>query len=219
MRYSSLFSAWDQIPLFSYDFIMADPPWKFKSWSEGKSKASVENQYSTMEIDDICRLRVGELAQPNCMLWLWATNPMLDQALRAMDAWGFTFKTAGHWVKLGSKSGVKFGTGHVLRSSGEPFLIGTIGRPHNARTVSSIIQGLARQHSRKPDIAYKAAEKLTPRATRRIELFSRESRAGWDCFGDEVGFFDFNDGQSYYKPKNIDLAPVFDDVLGVDFAC
>ena len=51
-----------------------------------------------------------------------------------------------------------------------------------------ILEKLAREHSRKPEEAYAWAEAYMPGA-RRIELFSRTRRPGWDCWGNEAGKF------------------------------
>jgi len=109
-----------------------------------------------------------------------------------------------HW-----RVSFSFGTGYILRSSNEPFLIGTRGSPKTTRaTRSAVISGelgeliqediwpnpmitieaTAREHSRKPDEAFRACEDLMPEA-RRIELFSRTDRPGWAVWGDEVGKF------------------------------
>lgn len=173
----------------SYGLIMVDFPWRFANWSE---KGEVKNpiaHYDCMSLADMKALPVAELAAPDCLLWMWATNPMLPQAFEVMAALGFTFKTAGHWVKRTATGKLAFGTGYVLRSAGEPFLIGTIGKPVTSRSVRSVIEAPVREHSRKPDAAYAAAEALAPAAVRRADLFSREVREGWDAWGREAGKF------------------------------
>lgn len=174
----------------AFDVIMADPPWTFKTRSEkGITIKGAGGQYSTMTFADICALPVRDLAAPNCLLFLWATNPMLPQAFDVMKAWGFEFKTAGHWVKRTRHGRLGFGTGYILRSAGEPFLIGTRGTVRTSRSVRSVIEGPVREHSRKPDQAYVAAQMLVPGATR-ADLFSRETRAGWTSWGAESTKFD-----------------------------
>lgn len=181
------FTSFDAIPEASYGVIMADPPWLFANWSKkGEAKNPVAH-YRCMPVEDIRDLPVHRLAGRDCVLWLWATNPMLPQALEVMDAWGFAFKTAGHWAKLTRNGKQAFGTGYILRSAGEPYLIGTIGNPKGARNVRSVIMARMREHSRKPDKAYRDAEKLNLATTRRLDLFGREEREGWDVFGDEIG--------------------------------
>ncbi len=188
-----IYTDFELIPILRYGMIMADPPWNFRTYSrDGANKKGAAGQYAVWDLDAIKALKVNYRASKDCVLWLWALNPMLPQALEVMAAWGFTFKTAGHWVKRGASGKLAFGPGYILRGAGEPFLIGTVGRPEFANNVRSVIEGPRREHSRKPDEAFAAAEKLVPNV-RRLELFSREARPGWDVFGDEVGKFEQED--------------------------
>lgn len=195
-------------PAGGFGLIMADPPWSYEMRSaKGYAKAP-EGQYATMKPADIAALPVELLAAPDCLLWLWAINPKLPEALEVIRAWGFTFKTAGTWVKRTTRGRDAFGTGYILRSSNEPFLIGTRGAPKTTRATRSMIptyddgfhslqaggdwpsgtitiEALAREHSRKPDEAFRAAEALMP-GVQRLELFSRQRRAGWSVWGNEV---------------------------------
>lgn len=182
------------LPGDRFDLIMADPPWRFSTRSaKGITAKGAGGQYRTMTLEAIMAMPVADIAADDCLLWLWATNPMLPQAFEVMRSWGFTFKTAGHWAKTTRNGKLAFGTGYLLRCAGEPFLIGTRGRPKVTRAVRSVVMGQVREHSRKPDTAFAAAEQLMPDA-RRIELFSRESRPGWSTWGDETGKFKKNEG-------------------------
>lgn len=178
-------------PAGGYDLIMADPPWTYRSNSGAKPGRNVLKHYATSPADWIKALPVEwALAAPNCLLWLWATNPTLPLALEVMTAWGFEFCTAGHWAKTTKHGKLAFGTGYVLRGAGEPFLIGKRGSPKTvSRSVRSVIMGQVREHSQKPEEAYAAAEALMPDA-RRIEVFSRMTRPGWACWGKEAGKLD-----------------------------
>lgn len=176
------------MPQGGYSLIMADPPWAFKTRSAKGLGKSAQAHYECMELDEIKALPVRRLAARHAFLWLWATNPMLPQALDVMAAWGFTFKTAGHWSKRTKHGKLAFGGGYILRCAGEPFLIGTVGAPRAAsRSVRGLIEGLAREHSRKPDEAFTAAGLLVEGA--RLELFSRQERLGWDRWGLEADRF------------------------------
>lgn len=176
-----------------YNLIMADPPWKWSAWSDAGMSRAPEAEYGTMPLDTIKALPVRELAWKDCILWLWAHPSMLPQALDVIAAWGFTFTTTGVWVKRTPRGKLGFGKGHVLRNASEPFLIGTLGKPATARNVRSVIEspvveGPVREHSRKPDEAYEAADAL--RMGPKADLFSRQSRPGWDAWGLEAGKFD-----------------------------
>ncbi|WP_323775608.1 MT-A70 family methyltransferase [Leisingera sp.] len=178
-----------------FDLIMADPPWHFATRSKkGVTAKGAGGQYRTMSLDEIKAMRVADIAARDCLLWLWATNPMLPQAFEVMAAWGFAHKTGGHWVKTTKNGKLAFGTGYILRCAGEPFLIGTIGRPRTTRNVRSVLMGRVREHSRKPEEGFREAERLiTPellgRPPHRLELFSRQERPGWSVWGDQTDKF------------------------------
>ncbi len=181
------------VPL-SYDFIMADPPWKFKNWSKKGELKNATAKYKCLKLEDIMSFPLSTYAQRDCALWLWATNPMLPQAFQLLEAWDFKFVTAGHWVKYTYNKRTKkrtlgFGNGYCLRSAGEPFLIGKIGKPKFAKNIRSVVDGLRRDHSRKPEEAYRQAELLCPEAINRLDLFSRQQRPGWTAWGNEVHKF------------------------------
>ncbi|WP_343502120.1 MT-A70 family methyltransferase [Alloyangia pacifica] len=189
MTESKAYPSLEAVPLFKYGLIMADPPWHYELRSAAGEAKTPQAQYECAPLDWIKELRVADIAAPDCVLWLWATNPLLPQALEVMRAWGFTFKTAGHWSKKTKNGKQAFGTGYLLRCAGEPFLIGTIGNPKTSKAVRSVIEGPIREHSRKPDEAFEAAERLCPDVWR-IELFSRQRRPGWDVMGNETHKFE-----------------------------
>lgn len=188
------YTRFEDIPRLHYGCLMIDPPWQFKNWSKAGERKNPTAHYDCMDLSDIAELRVDHLAAPDCMMFLWATNPMLPQAIDLMARWGFTFKTAGHWVKKTKNNHLAFGTGYCLRSAGEPFLIGTIGSPKFvSRSVRSVIEAKVREHSRKPEEAYHAAELLAGDVPK-LDLFSRQERPGWDAFGNELDKFEKLEG-------------------------
>lgn len=173
---------------FSFDFLMADPPWLFDTYSVKGKQKSPEKHYRCLPIDQIAAFPVGHLAAGNAVLWMWGTHPMIDQQLWVMKQWGFRFVTSGVWVKRTKNGKLSFGTGYRLRSASEPFLIGVNGDPTTARTVRTVIEGRVRRHSEKPEEGFAAAEEMMPEA-RRVEIFSRTNRPDWTSWGDEVGKF------------------------------
>jgi len=173
----------------SYDLIVCDPPWNFKTYSPKGWGKSAQRHYSCMTIDDIRALPVGQLASPDCALFLWATAPMLLSAIKTMEAWDFEYKSFAVWVKTTKHGKISFGTGYRLRNSHEPILLGVKGNPKNTRSERSAILAQVREHSQKPDAFYDMCERWLPSA-RRVDLFSRTSRAGWTTWGDQAGEFD-----------------------------
>lgn len=184
-------SAWpfgDLAPL-SYDVILADPPWSFDLWSGEGNHKSPSAQYQVMSFADIADLPVGQLGRGDAILFMWCCWPTIDQAIDVLKAWGFKYVTGGAWHKRTVNGKSAFGTGYRMRSACEPFLIGTLGNPKTVRNIRNIIDAKVRGHSRKPDEQYEICESIMPSAVRRVELFARQRRAGWDAFGNETTKF------------------------------
>ncbi len=175
----------------NYGAILADPPWSYVMRSDKGLAKSPEAHYATMDEAAIAALPVSHLAGPDCLLFLWTTWPHLPQAQRVMQAWGFAYKTGGAWVKRTRRHwGPAFGTGYILRSATEPFLIGTIGSPEiRDRAVRNLLlDATRREHSRKPPEARALIERLLPQA-HACELFAREPWPGHAVWGNETDRF------------------------------
>jgi N6-adenosine-specific RNA methylase IME4 len=181
----------DDIPRGKYSLIACDPAWRFITYSEkGKLKKSAECHYPTMSLAEIAALPVSHLAAPDAALFLWATAPMLQEALAMMNAWGFVYKSNIAWVKTTKHGKIAFGTGYRIRNSHEHLLIGVRGNPKNTKSERSAIISRVREHSRKPDEAAVLMERWLPGAAR-IDLFGgRTTRAEWDSWSDQPGIFD-----------------------------
>lgn len=174
---------------FHYGAILADPPWYFRNYSaKGEMKNPVAH-YDCMDMAALERLPVNHLAAPDCAMFMWATAPMLPQAIYLLAAWGFTFKSAGAWAKQSSTGKAwAFGTGYCFRSASEFYLLGTRGKPKvQSRSIRNLIVAPVREHSRKPDDLHAHAEALFegPYA----ELFGREQREGWEVWGNQTEKF------------------------------
>lgn len=182
---------WPFAPLtpLRYGLILADPPWAYEMRSAKGYAKSPEAHYETLSEAEIAALPVGHLAGADCILVLWSTWPHLPQAMRVMAAWGFVFKTGGSWTKLTTTGKPAFGTGYILRSATEPFLIGTIGEPKaGSRSIRNLIESERREHSRKPPEMRRLCEALAPDVAR-CELFAREPWSGADVWGREAAKF------------------------------
>ena len=142
-----------------------------------------------MRVDDICSLPVHDIAADNCVLFLWATYPMLKEALQVIEAWGFKYKSIGfQWIKQNrSGNGYFFGLGRWTRGNTEPCLIAVKGKPKRVSNgVSQLIFAPLRAHSQKPDIARDKIRELMGEEQSYIELFARSTTPGWDVWGNEV---------------------------------
>ena len=141
-----------------------------------------------MSIEELCTLPVSEIAEKDCVLFLWATFPQLKEALQLIEAWGFQYKTVAFvWLKTNRKSGTWFyGLGFWTRGNAEICLLATKGHPkRQAKKVHQLIISPIEAHSKKPDIV---REKITALMgdLPKIELFARKESPGWDIWGNEV---------------------------------
>ncbi len=171
-----------------YNVILADPPWSFRAWSSKGMGRSAEQHYPTMRLEDIKALPVSDLAAGDCVLFLWATFPMLKEALEVIDTWGFTYKTVAFtWVKENRKSpGLFWGLGYWTRANAEVCLLATRGSPkRQSAAVHQVILSPVEWHSKKPDEVQERIVTLMGDVSR-VELFARQETPGWDVWGNEV---------------------------------
>ena len=171
-------------PNKKYQIIYADPPW---SYNDQGCQGTMANYYKGMKIEDICNLDIRNITDKNCILFLWATYPMLKEALLVIDAWGFIYKTiAFQWIKTNPKTGNYFyGLGRWTRGNTEPCLLATKGKIHRiSKSVFQLIKEPRGQHSKKPNIVRDKIIELIGELPR-IELFARYKVNGWDSWGNE----------------------------------
>lgn len=201
-------ASWPFGPLrpFSYDLIVIDPPWPTEMRSPKGEEKSHAKHYGSMPFEQIAAFPVGSLAAPDCSLMCCATWPHVlyggDPKLRYADhdasrsrvgeciqKWGARAVGGGVWRKTTKHGKVAFGPGYRLRSACEPWFLCIFGNPQHSRSARNIFDGLRRSHSEKPEELYQWCERYMPNA-RRVELFSRTARPGWDTWGYEAGKFD-----------------------------
>ena len=175
------------LPTKQYGVIYADPEWRFEPWSRKTGlDRSAENHYPTSVTEVIAERPVEMIAAKTCVLFLWATAPMLPEALEVLIAWGFDYKTHLVWRK--QRSGRGRGTGYWVTGEHELLLIGTRGQvPAPATAMApSVIEAPVGKHSEKPELFAELIEKQFPNLPK-IELNRRgPARSGWDAWGTEA---------------------------------
>lgn len=182
-----------------YRVIYADPPWTFMAYSYKGKGRNPEAYYDCMSLADIKALPVANWAAADCVLLLWATDPLLEKAMEVIRTWGFTYKTVGFcWAKL-KRSAPSFnekdffvGLGFWTRGNPELCLLATRGHPKRVRAdVRKLIVSPRREHSRKPDEAYARIEALCEGPYLEMFARARPERKNWDAWGNQSeGFAD-----------------------------
>jgi len=143
-------------------------------------KSGASQKYSTMSLNEIKNIPVQNIADKNSVLFLWATVPLLPEALEVINAWGYKYKTSLFWRKI-----MSLGMGFWFRGQVEILLMGIKGNIKAFRLQRvNFIQSKVRKHSQKPDEFYELIEMINLEP--KIELFARNKRKGWDSWGNEL---------------------------------
>jgi N6-adenosine-specific RNA methylase IME4 len=188
-----------------YRVIYADPPWYFRNWSPKGTGRNAVSHYDCLDFNALAALPIADLADKNCTLFLWATDPLLPRAFDLIKAWGFEYKTVGfYWVKLNraAKHDADYftGLGYWTRGNPEQCLLATRGKPsRRSKAVRKLIVDRVREHSRKPDAVREQIEALVEGPY--LELFARETKPGWDCWGDQMALFDLAQSRRADSPQ------------------
>jgi N6-adenosine-specific RNA methylase IME4 len=183
-RELELASVQTALPSERFGVIVADPEWRFEPYSRetGMDRAA-DNHYPTSDLDVIQSRDVASIAADDCVLFLWATVPLLPEAIRVMEAWGFEYKSHAIWDK------VHIGTGYWFRNRHELLLVGTRGdipAPAMGDQFASVMQVPRKEHSAKPEQFLELIEQYFPNLPK-IELNRRgPARPGWSAWGLEA---------------------------------
>ena len=183
------FSNLEHLPLDGYNLILADPPWTYRDKAnDGQRGAS--HKYPTMTVEQLCNLPVANLAAKNCLLAMWWTGPMAEEAIAVTKAWGFKLKTMKGftWAKTCKNGNYHKGMGHYTRANTEDCLFamkGQITKIRKSRSVSQLIIAQRQEHSRKPDQVHDSLEELVGDVPR-LELFARRPKKGWTVWGNQI---------------------------------
>lgn len=186
----------------SYEIILADPPWRFASNSAAKPGKNAMGHYECLPLPEIKSLPVAEVAARDALLLMWTTAPFAQLSWDVLSEWGFKYVSQMVWVKD------RVGTGFWARNRHEIVYIAKRGRfpcPRPAPFPDSVIEGQQRQHSRKPDRLHEMIDAAWPSAAK-LEMFARESRAGWATWGNETGRFDLPPEVSFSADEDPELA-------------
>lgn len=181
------------LPNKKYNCIVIDPPWFYQLRNKDLTHRN-RIPYPPMKIEDILKLPVPALCAPNgTVLWLWFTNNHILEATQCIKHWGFTIKTVLTWEKIAKNGNTRIGTGHWLRNCTEHCILATFGKvksfSHLKKLTNepTILHAQRREHSRKPEEFYNLVDKLCD--GKKLEMFARKKRNGWDSWGDEINKF------------------------------
>jgi len=168
------------LPDAKYRLIYADPPWSYGN-TQPDYYTEQRDHYPVMKLSEICSLPVSSICEDNSVLFLWVTSPILEESFQVIKAWGFKYKASFVWDKM------KHNMGHYNSVRHEFLLVCVRGscQPDVPKLFDSVQSIERSEHSKKPEEFYTIIETLYPNG-KKIELFARGKRDGWDVFGHEA---------------------------------
>jgi N6-adenosine-specific RNA methylase IME4 len=171
-------------PIGPFRVIYADFPWPYDN-SDQHDGSRGHIPYPPMPVSEGIAMRgeIDKLAHPDgCLLGFWTTNAFVPDAVRMVEAWGFTWRTMYTWDKE------RDGVGTWGRGRTEHLIIASRGDvTHTLNEVSTLLRAPRREHSRKPDEAAELFRLHCPGP--HLEMFAREPRSGWSVWGAETQKF------------------------------
>jgi N6-adenosine-specific RNA methylase IME4 len=174
-----------------YQIIAMDPPWDYKGQTQHNGKGGDETggaitHYPTMKVKDMIKEfkpLIQEWADTDCLIFMWATWPHLNQAIEFGEALGFTYThTSFIWDKQA------LNPGFYTMTQTEPVLVfkkGKIPQPRGSRNERQMVVSKRTKHSEKPQEVYDRITKMFP-TQNKLEMFARKERQGWDVWGNEI---------------------------------
>ncbi len=166
--------------------VALDPPWLWAARSaRGEGRAP---KYDRMSLQALKDLPVREYMADNAVALLWVTDPLLEQCMSVVQAWGLAYKTvAFYWTKNKPSGATHMGGGYYTRANPEQCWLLTKGKglPRVHADVRRWINAPVGRHSEKPDEFFRRAERLFGEVVR-AELFARKVRPGWIAIGNEI---------------------------------
>ncbi len=167
-----------------FSTVLLDPPWTYQDKALAGNRGA-GCKYPLLTIEHLKQLDVPNILSPDAAVFMWATMPLLQEALDLYRAWGLTYKTCAFtWVKqtsLGKRW--NWGMGRWTRANAELVLLGTQGHPKRVSAgVHSIVETPIEKHSKKPGIVHDRIVQLVGDVPR-CELFARRESPGWVCTG------------------------------------
>jgi N6-adenosine-specific RNA methylase IME4 len=163
--------------------IYADPAWSYNDKQNTPQLGGASKHYNTMSISELCELPVKEVSEIDSILFLWVTSPLLEDAFKVINSWGFKYKTSFIWDK------VKHNMGHYNSVRHEILLVCTKGSctPDN-KILHNSVQRIERNdnHSEKPIEFINIIDELYSYGNK-LEMFCRKiKKEGWFGWGNEL---------------------------------
>lgn len=173
-----------------FDLIYADLPWKQTKGGKKnvrKNSSGTKLDYEVLDLETIkSQLKQAiSLTNENSVLFLWTIDKYLFEAQEIAEKLGYKLHARMIWNKvtgIPAAFTIRFGHEYLLYMYKGKLL--PVDKDMRGK-IHSVFTEQVKKHSQKPIIAYEIIEKLYPNA-KKIELYARNYRENWFCWGDEI---------------------------------
>lgn len=173
-----------------YQIIYADPPWQQRMSGAKNVRPNSSGKafvYPTITLQEIKQHLFNAVLEttPDSVMFLWTIDKYLHEAETIGKELGYKLHARMIWDKvtgIAAAYTVRYGHEYLLycyRGKFTPVAKDARGKYH------TVFREQVKRHSQKPEIAYQIIETLYPN-THKLELYARNKRRGWDCWGNEV---------------------------------
>ncbi len=173
-----------------YEIIYTDPPWPQRKGNVRKCRPNQGKalDYKTMCLEDIAEYHKPYFEQTatHHNVFMWAIDKYLHDAEQMMVDMGYKLHARMVWDKgngIAPAFTVRFSHEYLLWFFKPRKMLMPCAEMRGKYT--TVLREAATAHSRKPLVAYLMLEAMFPNA-RRIELFARQRRSGWEAIGNEL---------------------------------
>ena len=173
-----------------YQIIYSDPPWQQQKGNKRKCRPTQgkELDYPTLDLEGIKNIHksYADKAQEKHNFFVWTIDKYLHQTEEMMKELGYTLHARMIWDKengIAPAFTVRFSHEYLLWFYRKGNMLMPCEEMRGKQT--TILREPATKHSKKPIVAYEMIESMFPN-TRKVELFARNLRNGWESWGNEI---------------------------------
>ena len=174
-----------------YGIIYTDPPWKQTKGGKRDCRPNQDKEldYTTLDMSEIKEIHknvFNNLTEKKHNVFMWTIDKYLHETEQMMKELGYALHARFIWDK---ENGVA--PAFTVRFSHEYLLWfykkGSILMPCEEMRgkYTTVLREQSTRHSKKPICAYEMIENMFPDSSR-LEMFARNTRDRWDCWGNEV---------------------------------
>lgn len=165
--------------------VVIDPPWDLpwvRLGPRGKKDSNYPPvPYESLNLAQLRALAVPHVLERDAIVFCWAINTVLPDALRLLEYWGLEYWFMMVWHKTGGPKGISLPT-----YNGEYVVVAKAGQPNFLdtkafKTVNCWPRGA---HNEKPEGFYDLLRRVTPGP--RLDIFGRRRIAGFTSWGNEA---------------------------------